>query len=125
MSGLFIAPFLLKRMSAFGFTTFADLFLVGGFSLWAASAEPNTLLMWLGVSVSSPGFNGNSTHAVKALASDLGSIEALLQQAAHTTTCVARACVAERRACLAAGRRCGAVARAVIARVDACDCARR
>jgi hypothetical protein len=70
LSGTFVAPRLLKSLPARAFTTLANLTFLLGISLWGTTRF-NGALMWLATPLFSPGVNGNGTHAVKALASDI------------------------------------------------------
>lgn len=70
VSGMYVAPFLLNRLSPFLYTSFANLMVCAGFGVyglqarswcWWAAIAPFTLL----------GVNGGNTHAIKALAGGL------------------------------------------------------
>ena len=64
--GMFVAPYLLKQMSARTYTTFANCSLLSGIFVWGLAARGE--YMFYGLPLIAPGVNGNSTHAVKGLA---------------------------------------------------------
>mmetsp|Transcript_2072 Transcript_2072/g.6501 ORF Transcript_2072/g.6501 Transcript_2072/m.6501 type:complete len:457 (-) Transcript_2072:35-1405(-) len=71
--GSVIHPYLLKRLSAFAYTSLANI--SAGFGLAMHGFMENGFCMFGGVAFLVPGVNGGSTHAIKALSLDLARAE--------------------------------------------------
>lgn len=72
--GMFLSPYLLKRMSAKAYTTFTNICVLLGVSVWGLGGGTN---MFIGIPLLAPGVNGNNTHAVKGLAGALATAHGL------------------------------------------------